>query len=110
MIIRSDASFSALGAHWIIEEIFICKTDSVFKFCGVGPAKCLGLGYVEELSGGTVWLGGIPADLACVADYPGHLLGEFLDREFFPCTGVDGLIAAVIVHKEHTEIGKVIHI
>ena len=102
--------FSPLRPHRIRQEVLVGEADAVFEFGLVGPAEGGGLGDIEELARCAVRTGGVPLDLAFVADDLGDELGESLDREFLAGTGIDGLVAGVVVHQEDAEIGEVIHV
>ena len=96
--------------HGIVEEILIGQADAVFQLGLVDPAQPGGLAYIQEFAGRAVGTGGVPLDDARISYHFGHQFGEGLDGEFLAGAGVDGLVAAVVVHQEHAEVGKVIDI
>ena len=93
-----------------MEEVLVGKADAVLQFSPVGPAERRRLGDVKELARGAVRLGRVPKYLAIVADNPGDKRRQFLDRYLFASAGVDRLVAGIVVHQEHAEVGEVIHI
>lgn len=100
----------AFGAHGVGEEIGVGKADAVGELGAVGPTECGSFAYVKELARCAVRASGVPVYLAFVADNLGHKLRELLDRELLACPGIHGLVARVVVHKEHAEVGEVIYV
>ncbi len=96
--------------HRILQKILIGQTDSVFKFGFVGPTQLGGFAHVQELAGGAVRTGGVPEDFAFVPHNLGDEFGKGLYRQFLARAGIDGLVAGVVVHQEHAEVGKIIDI
>ena len=76
----------------------------------VGPAEGGGFGDVEEFAGRAVGAGRVPLDPARVAHDFGDEFRQLFDGEFLAGTGVDGLVAGVIVHQEHAEVGEVVDV
>ena len=74
------------------------------------PSEFFRFGDVEELAGGAVGTGGVPEDAALIAHHLGHELGEGFDGELLAGAGIHGLVAAVVIHEEHAEVGQVIDI
>ncbi len=107
---KSEGKRSALGAHRVVEEIFVGEADAFGKWGRGGPAEAGGLAHVEELAGCAVGLGGIPLDAAFVADGRRDKLGQLAYGELLARTGVDGLVAGVAVHEEHAKLGEVVDI
>ena len=93
-----------------MEEIFVGEADAVFEFGLIGPSEFGGFAHIEELTWGAVRTGGVPFDFAFKTNDFGHQFGESLDGDLLACAGIHGLIARVVVHEEHAEIGKVIDI
>lgn len=93
-----------------MEEVLVGETDAVLQFRPVGPAEGSRLGDVKELARGAVRFGRVPEYLAIVADNPGDKRRQFLDRYLLASAGVDRLVAGIVVHQEHAEVGEVVHI
>ncbi len=100
----------SFGPHGVRQEVLIGQADAVFEFGLVGPAEGGGFGDVEEFAGRAVGTGGVPFDAARVPHDAGHQFGELFDGEFLAGAGVDGLVAGVVVHQEHAEVGEVVDV
>ena len=100
----------SLGPHGVRQEVLIGQADAVFEFGFIGPAESGGFGDVEEFAGRAVGTGGVPFDAARVAHDFGHQFGELFDGEFLAGAGIDGLVAGVVVHQEHAEVGEVVDV
>ena len=100
----------SLGPHGVRQEVLIGQADAVFEFGFVGPAEGGGFGDVEELAGRAVGAGRVPLDPARVAHDFGDKFRELFDGEFLAGAGVDGLVAGVVVHQEHAEVGEVVDV
>ena len=97
-------------SHRIMEEIIVTHTNSFFQFSFIFPAKFFCLRDIQQFPRGAVGTGGVPQDLAFVPHDLGDEFGEGLDGEFLAGAGIDSLVAGVVVHQEHAEVGKVIYI
>ena len=56
------------SAHRVVEEVLIGQSDTVFKFCLVGPAELGGLADVEEFAWGSIRTCSVPFDASLVSD------------------------------------------
>ena len=86
------------------------SAQAFFKLCAVGPAEGAALGYVEQLARSAVGLGCVPQDAALVAYHFSHKLGKLLDGKLLAGSGVYSLVARIIVHQEHAEVGEVVDV
>ena len=102
--------FSSLGTYGVVEEIFVGKADTVFEFGLVGPAEGCGFGYIQQFARGAIRTGGIPFDTTFVADDFCYQFCQLFDSQFLARTGVDGLVARIVVHQEHTQVRQIVHI
>ena len=98
------------SSHRVVEEVGVCESDSFTQGGGGSPAEARGLRDIEELAGGTVGLGGVPLDAPFVAHGRGDEFGECLDGKFLACACVDCLVAGIVVHQEHAQLGEVVDI
>ena len=93
-----------------MEEVFVGEADAVFEFGLIGPSEFGGFAHIEELTWGAVRTGGVPFDFAFKTNNFGYKFGESLDGDLLACAGIHCLIARIVVHEEHAEVGKVIPI
>lgn len=100
----------ALCTHRVVQEVLVGQAQAVFQLSLVGPAQIGGLGHIQQLAGSAVGLGGIPLDLAGVANDLGNQLGQLLDGQFLAGTSVDRLVAGVVVHQEDAQVCQIVHI
>ena len=97
-------------AHWIVQKVIIRQADAILQLGLVGPAEGCSLAHIQQLARGAVRAGGVPFDVAFVANNLGDQFGELLDGQLLPRSGVYGLVAAVVVHQEDAEVGEVVDI
>ncbi len=102
--IFEDLSFCS---HGVAEEVGVGEADAVGKLSAVSPAEGGGFAYIKEFARSAVGTGGVPQYLPFVADDGGNKSGELLYCQLFAGSGVDGLVAAVVVHQEHAEVSEV---
>ena len=93
-----------------MQEVLIGKAQAVFQLGLIGPAQVRCLADVQQFAGCAVGLGGIPLDFAGVAYDLGDKLGQLLDGQLLAGSRVDGLIAALVVHKKYAQVGEVVYI
>ena len=93
-----------------IQIVLICEAYAVLEFGVVGPAQGCGLADVQQLAGSAVRAGGIPLYAPLVAYHLRHQGGQVLDADFLARACVHRFVAAVVVHKEHAELGEVVDI
>ena len=105
-----SSSILSLGAHRIVEKVVIRHADAVFEFGGVCPTEFGCLADIQELARGTVGTRRVPLYATLISHHFRHQFGQRFDSQFLACTGIDGLIARVVIHEEYAEVRQVVHI
>ena len=82
----------------------------MLKRCGIVPSHGRGLADIEEFTGSTVRSGSVPFYGALKAYNTGHHFRQRFDRYLLASAGIDGFVAAIIVHQEEAKVGKVVDI
>ena len=100
----------AFCTHWIVKEVGVGQAYAILKLGLIGPSELCGFRDIEEFAGCAIGAGGVPVDSTFVAYDLSYKFCESLDGEFLACASIDGLVTAVVVHKEHTQVSKVVDI
>ncbi len=98
-----------LGYHFKSKRS-ISSSRRSFEFGLVCPAEAGGFRHVKELAGCSVGAARVPVDTTFVAyDLCGQF-GELFYGQLLAGTGINRLVAGVVVHKEHAQVGEVVDI
>ena len=100
----------SLCSHRIMQEILVSQADTFFQFYLRFPTHRFSLAHIQEFARRTVRTGSVPKNLTFVTDYLSNLFCQLLDGQFFTSSGIDGLVTAVVVHKEDAQVGQIIYI
>src|SRR3954468_14403406 len=94
----------------MVEVPGVGRPDAVVQRDRRFPAQVIDPRDVEELPGSAVGLGGIPQDLACIADDGSNQLSKFTDGHVLADSDVDGLRVVVVFEEEQAGSREVIYV
>src|SRR5215217_3145737 len=82
----------------IVQEVVIGKSDALFEFDGVFPAKGMQPGNIHKLAWCAIGLAAVEREAAFITCYLFHQKGEVFDGQVFSCSYIYQAGFIVVLH------------